>query len=145
MENDIKAIGTSLTKIKKGSETQDWLVGSLTRIGEIKFEVTEEDVTTLDSPDRAKEYMPGDIEIGDVDFEGYLKKDDDEATITKMLALINSNAVESWEIKAPKGWTWKFDAFIKSFGTSEAAVDGKLGFSGSLKITGQPVFSPSDN
>jgi len=140
---DTRAIGTSLTKTKSGSELVDWEVGSLTSIGEVKITIGEEDITTLDSPDRAKEYMPGDIEAGELSIAGITKKANDEQTIVKMATLIKASAVEHWTVKFPSGAKWEFDAFVKEFGTGEASVDGMVSFSGSLRITGLPVYTPA--
>ena len=141
MSSKVRAITTSLTKKKSGSETVDWTVGSLTSIGEIGVEITEIDVTTLDSPDGAKEYIPGDIEAGDLAIAGYIKKADDEATVTKMMALISAGTVEDWEVTFPSGAKWEFDAFVKAFHTAEATPDGLVGFSGTLRVSGLPVFT----
>lgn len=143
MENIIRAMGTSLTKTKSGSETADWEVGSLTSIGEIGIEIGEIDVTTLDSPDGAKEFMAGDKDAGECPIAGYIKKRDDEQTVSKMLSLIASGSTEKWTVEFPSGATWKFDAFVKSFKTTEETTDGLIGFSGSLRLSGLPVYTPS--
>lgn len=143
MENIIKAIGTSLTKKKSGSETTDWKIGSLTSIGEIGIEISEIDVTTLDSPDGAKEFMPGDMDAGECAIAGYIKKVDDEQTVSKMMALIKANSLEEWEVKFPSTATWEFSAFVKSFKTTEETPDGLIGFNASLRISGLPVYTPS--
>ena len=143
-QRDVKAIGTSLTKLKSGAETEDWEVGSLTSIGEIGLEISEEDITTLDSPDRVKEFMSGDQEAGDCSFTGITKKADDEQTIAKMMALIAAGTTESWEVTFPSGAKWEFAAFIKSFKTGEASVDGRVEFNGTLRISGLPAYSPSN-
>lgn len=143
MSNIIRAIGTSLTKKKSGSEAQDWVVGSLTSIGEIGAEISEIDITTLDSPNGAKEYMAGDIDAGECAIAGYIKKTDDESTVSKMMALISAGTTESWIVTFPSGATWDFDAFVKSFKTTEETPDGLIGFSGTLRISGLPVYTPS--
>lgn len=143
-KNTVRAMGTSLTKTKSGDELQDWVVGSLTSIGEIGIEGSEIDVTTLDSPDGAKEYISGDIDAGECEIGGYIKKTDDEATVTKMMALIQSGSKEAWTVTFPSGATWKFTAFVKSFKTTEETTDGLIGFSGSLRISGLPVYTPSN-
>ncbi|MCI8309105.1 MAG: hypothetical protein HFJ45_02615 [Clostridia bacterium] len=139
----IKAMGTSLTKKKNASETEDWVIGSLTSIGEIGVEISEIDITTLDSPDGAKEYMQGDIDAGECSIAGTIKKEDDETTVTKMMALIAAGTTESWEVKFPSGAKWAFNAFVKSFKTTEETTDGLIGFSGSLRISGMPVYTKS--
>lgn len=143
--NDIKAIGTSLTKKKSGTETTDWKVGSLTSIGEIGLEIGEEDITTLDSPDRAKEFMAGDLDAGECPIAGMIKKAEDEQTVAKMMSLIQASATEDWLVTFPSGATWSFKAFIKSFKTTEATTDGKVGFSATLRITGLPVYTPANS
>lgn len=141
--SNIRAIGTSLTKKKSGSEAANWTVGSLTSIGEIGVEISEIDVTTLDSPNGAKEYISGDIDAGECAIAGYIKKTDDESTVTKMMALISSGSVEEWTVEFPSGAKWVFNAFVKSFKTTEETPDGLIGFSGSLRLSGLPVYTPS--
>ena len=143
MENIVRAIGTSLTKKKSGSETEDWVVGSLTSIGEIGLEISEIDVTTLDSPDGAKEFMAGDMDAGECSIAGYIKKKDDEQTVVKMMSLISSGTLEEWTVKFPSTAKWVFNAFIKSFKTTEETPDGLIGFNASLRISGKPVYTPS--
>ena len=143
LDTNIKAIGTKLTKKQSGEEGADWEVGSLTSIGEIGVEADEQDVTTLDSPDRAKEFMQGDIDAGEVSLSGYIKKTNDEQTVSKMMALIKSGSTEAWEVTFPSGAKWELKAFVKSFKTAEATPDGLVGFSASLRVSGIPVYTPS--
>lgn len=143
MENIIRAIGTSLTKKKSASETEDWLIGSLTSIGEIGVEISEIDVTTLDSPNGAKEFMAGDMDAGECAIAGYIKKRDDEQTVVKMMSLIKAGSLEDWEVQFPSKAKWNFSAFVKSFKTTEETTDGLIGFNASLRISGLPVYTPS--
>lgn len=145
MENIIRAIGTSLTKKKSGNEVDDWKIGSLTSIGEIGVEVDEIDVTTLDSPNGAKEFMGGDMDAGECPIAGYIKKRDDEQTVTKMMALIKAGSLEEWVVTFPSGATWDFNAFVKSFKTTEETTDGLIGFNATLRISGLPEYTPSNN
>ena len=48
-----------------------------------------------------------------------------------------------WTIATPDGATWAFDAFVKSFKEAEATVDGVRGFSASLRISGEPTYTPA--
>lgn len=143
MSNTVRAMGTSLTKTKSGNEATDWEVGSLTSIGEIGVEISEIDVTTLDSPNGAKEYISGDIDAGECPIAGYIKKAADEATVTKMMALISSGSVEEWTVEFPSGAKWVFNAFVKSFKTTEETTDGLIGFNATLRISGLPVYTAS--
>lgn len=135
------AMGTKLTKKKKGSEGADWIVGHLTSIGEIGAEREETDVTTLDSPNGANEYEPGQLTAGDCSIEGMMKASDDDQTAVKMMALLASGSIESWEVEYPSGSKWTFTAYVKSFKTAEAAVNGQLKFNGVLRVSGLPTFT----
>ncbi|MCL2859247.1 MAG: hypothetical protein FWF46_01475 [Oscillospiraceae bacterium] len=139
--SDVKAMGTTLTKVKKGTESSDWLIGSLNKIGEISIEVGEIDVTTLDSPNGAKEFISGDITAGDFALGGYIKKQEDQQTVVKMMALIQSGDTEKWKITYSNGTKEEFDGFVKAFKLTEATTDGLLGFEATLKISGLPAYS----
>ena len=141
-EQNIRAIGTSLTQMCDNGEAVK--IGSLTNIGRIGLEASEVDITTLDSPNRAQEFMAGAVNAGEMSFEGIIKKSLDELTVTRMMGLIQANKTEKWEVKFPSGATWVFDAFVSNFETSEATVDGMVEFSGSLRITGLPVYTPAN-
>lgn len=140
-ENTVRAMGTTLTKVKNGETDQDWIVGSLTSIGEVGAEASEIDVTTLDSPDGAKEFMAGDIEPADVELEGYIKKAEDEDTVVKMMELLKSGAIETWKITFPSKATWTLKGFIKAFKTTENTTDGLIGFNATIKQSGLPVYA----
>ena len=136
--NAKRAIQTTLTKVKSGSEANDWVVGHLTSIGEIGIESEEIDVTDLDSTEDFKEYIAGTKDAGELSIAGNTR---DESVITKMYALANSRALESWIVTYPTGATWEFNAFVKSFKDTEKTPDGILGFTASLRISGKPVFT----
>jgi predicted secreted protein len=133
-----KTLGTTLTKTKSGSESADTLIGNLTSIGEIGIESDEIDVTTLDSTGGYKEFIAGFKDAGEVSLAGIIKS---ETAFNAMVVLAGSQAIEEWTIETPSGSTWEFDAFVKSFKESEATVDGVRGFSGSLRVSGEPTYT----
>lgn len=135
-----RTMGTTLTKEQSGSETGDLLIGNLTSIGEIGLESEEIETTDLDSPDDFKEFIAGAKDAGEVSLGGNIKN---EATVEKMLALANSRTVESWTVEYPSGATWVFSAFVKSFKDGEKTVEGLATWTGSLRITGKPVYTPA--
>lgn len=137
MANVVRAMSTKLTL----KDTTDLVIGSLTSIGEITIEAEEIDTTTLDS--EGAEYIQGNVSANEVAISGYVKTNSDEAQIETMLDLVASGDVKSWEVEFPSGAKWEFDAFVKSFGTQEASVDGLVGFSGSLRISGLPEYTKS--
>ena len=142
LKDNVRAMGTTLKKIKSGSEVSDWTIGSLNSIGEVSVERGEIDVTTHDSPNKAKEFMAGEITAGDVSFSGITKVKNDEQTIKKMMALIGSGLTEKWEVVYPSGSKLEFGAYVKSFKTGEATVEGLVNFSGTFKVSGLPVYTP---
>lgn len=136
-------MGTELIKKKSGAEQSDWKVGSLISIGEIKQEASEIDITTLDSPDGAKEFMAGDVTVGDLTISGKIKAKNDEANIEKMQELFKTGKVEDWAINFPSGAKWEFKGFIKGFSTKEATTAGVVEFETTIKISGKPTYTKS--
>lgn len=135
MANNVRAMGTKL--ILKG--TSDKEIAHLTSIGEINLEADEIDVTTLDSD--GAEYIQGNVTAGEVAIAGTIKDNADESQVEDFLDLVASGDIKSWKVEFPSGATWEFDAFVKSFGTTENSVDGLIGFSGSLRISGLPEYT----
>lgn len=125
------------TKLKKTSGTPVY-IADLTKIGKIGVESSEQDTTTLDSPNGYKEFIAGLKDGGELPVEGIIKS---EANMEDMLDLADAQTVETWEIEAPSGAKWFFSGFVKSFAESEASVEGVRGFEGAIRISGKPVYS----
>ena len=137
-----RTMGTTLTKTKSGSELEDLRIANLTSIGEIGVESEEIDSTDLDSPDNYKEFIAGSKDAGEVSLAGNIK---DEANVEKMLALAESQSIESWVVEYPSGAKWTFSAFVKSFKDGEKTTDGLASFTATLRISGKPVYTASAN
>ena len=129
-----RSIGTSLTKTSGTPAT----IADLTSIGEIGVENSEIDVTTLDSSDNYKEYIAGFKDAGAVSLAGVVKS---EANMEDMLALAEGQTVESWEIELPSGAKWFLTGFVKIWKEAESTVEGVIGFTSSIRITGKPVYA----
>lgn len=129
-----RSIGTSLTKTSGTPAT----IADLTSIGEIGVENSEIDVTTLDSADNYKEYIAGFKDAGEVSLAGFVKS---EANMEDMLALAEAQTVESWEIEFPSGAKWFLTGFVKIWKEAESTVEGVRGFTGSIRVTGKPVYA----
>lgn len=138
IKQGVRTMGTTLTKVKSGSETQDLKIPNLTSIGEIGVESEEIDTTDHDSPDDYKEFIAGFKDAGEVPIAGNVK---DESIIEKMLALAESRTMEKWIVTFKSGSTWEFKAFLKSFKDGEKTTDGLWTFTGTLRISGKPVFT----
>lgn len=135
-----RTMGTTLTKGKSGSETEDLKIANLTSIGEIGVESEEIDTTDLDSPDNYKEFIAGSKDAGEVSLAGNIK---DESNVEKMLALAESQSVEEWTVTYPSGAKWEFKAFVKSFKDGEKTTDGLATFTATLRISGKPSYTKS--
>jgi predicted secreted protein len=133
-----KTMGTTLTKKKANDEQEDLKIANLTSIGEIGVESEEIDATDHDSPDNYKEFIPGAKDAGEVSLAGNIK---DEANVEKMLALAESQSMESWTVTYPSGATWAFTGFVKSFKDGEKTPDGLATFSATIRISGKPVYT----
>lgn len=136
-----KTMGTSLTITKAGDESEDLVIKSLTSIGELSGEREEIDVTTLDSPDGAKEYISGAVDWGSQDIAGNLT---DKEQLAKLRAIFDSQAIREWTIKTPAGNITRYKAFISSFKYGEKTTDGLDTFNMTLRVTGSVEFNPED-
>lgn len=135
-----RTIGTTLTKTKSGSETEDLVIAHLTSIGEVGLESEEIDTTTLDSPDEYKEFIAGNKDGGEIELAGNLV---DEAASAKLLALADSRSLEEYTVEYPSGATWVITAFVKSFKDGEKTPDGLATFTSTLRVSGKPEYTPS--
>ena len=133
-------MGTTLTMVKAGSETADTLVGSLTSIGAITGEGEEIDVTTLDSPNGAKEYIQGAVDWGSQDIEGNVV---DANQVAALRAVFDSKATRAWKVATPAGNEISYNAFIQSFEYGEKTTDGLDTFKMTLRISGNVTFTPA--
>lgn len=117
-------------------------VGGLTTINGISISVDSTEVTTHDSTDAYKEFLPGLIDAGEVGIEGYFDHTDTTGQ-QAMLADTNSRSSEACVITFPttKATTWTFTGFITSIKIGDAPVDGAIPFSATIKVTGKPVFA----
>lgn len=134
MANDAqKVLGTSLTKT-----SGELVVANLNSIGEIGIESDEIEVTDFDSANGFREFIAGLKDGGEVSIAGWVK---DESKYESLISLSDTQTVESWEVEFPSGAKWFLRAFVKMMKEAESAVDGARGFTGSLRITGKPVYS----
>lgn len=135
-----RTMGTTLIKKMSGSETEDLIIGDLTSIGEIGTESEEIDTTTLSSPEEYKEFIAGTKDAGEVALSGNIVV---EATMSKLIALAESRAIETWESVYPSGAKWALTGFIKSFKDGEKTPDGLATFTAVIRVSGKPVFTPA--
>ena len=130
----MQAYKTTLTMTDTPS---DWKVGHLTSLGGLQIDADEIETTDFDSGG-FREFIPSFKDAGEVSIEGILKSDADFA---KLLQLQDDGTVEEWTIEFKSGATLVFDAFVKTAGTTDGGLDGAVGFSGALRVSGKPAFT----
>lgn len=131
-----KAMGTTLSCTVDG---QTKLIGCLRSIGEIKADSDVIDVTTLDAPDGYKTYMQGYKDLGEMTAEGFF--DAANAGQAALRALYQSGSAVPFTVSFPDGSAAAFTAFVKSISLGAASVDGAVGFSATLRLTGGVTVS----
>jgi predicted secreted protein len=114
-------MGSTLTMKMAGSETADTILANLTSIGEVTGEREEIDVTTLDSPNGAKEFISGAVDFGSFDIAGNII---DGVQVEQLFAVFNGQQVRDWEIETPAGNKLDLTGFLQNFGWGEKTTDG---------------------
>ena len=110
------------------------VVGKLTGVGEIAPESEELDVTTLDSAGGYREFIQGYRDSGTVELTGFHEKGN--AGQAALRAAYDSGAVGSVEVSFPDGTEVSFRAFVKGYTLGAAEVDGAVGFTAVLRLSG---------
>ncbi|MBR1585723.1 MAG: hypothetical protein IJ662_09305 [Clostridia bacterium] len=131
-----KAMGTTISCIVDNTEI---IIGRLRSIGEIKADSDAIDVTTLDAPGGYKTYMQGYKDMGEVTVEGFY--DAAHAGQACLRELYQSGKAVPFTVTFPDTSTVLFNAFVKSHGVGAASVDGAVGFSAVLRLTGGVDFT----
>lgn len=134
-------MGASLTLKKKGSEAANIVFKSVASIGAISGSTDEIDVTTLDSPNRAKEYLSGAADYGSVEVEQNVTTLNADQ-IEKVNALFASGDLREWERTDDTG-TVTFEGYVSGAGYGEETVDGLVKFNFTIRISGKPTFTPA--
>ena len=135
----IQAMATSLKMVKTGSETDDLVIAHITSIGEQSSEAEEIDVTTLDSPNRAKEFIQGAKDAGSIEvainncFDGQ---------IAALKAVYASGAIRQWiETFPDDAGTLTYSGYISALTFGEATPDGLLSATITIRLSGEPVYT----
>ena len=135
----IQAMATSLKLVKTGSEADDTVIGHITSIGEQASEAEEIDVTTLDSPNRSKEFIQGAKDPGSVEvtvnnmFDGQ---------VAKLKALYASGDVRTWiETYPDDAGTLTYTGYISALTFGEATPDGLVTATFTIRLSGDPVYT----
>jgi len=137
----IQAMATSLTMVKAGSEAADTVIAHITSIGEQTSEAEEIDVTTLDSPNRSKEFIQGAKDPGSVEVA---INNCSDGQIETLNAVFQAGTVRTWTETYPDdSGTLTYTGYISAFTFGEATPDGLLTANMTIRLTGQPTYSES--
>lgn len=109
-------------------------IGSLTSIGEFAPEAEEIDATCLDSAGGYKEFMQGFKDSGELPVTGFHDKMDTGQAQAR--TLFTSGATGYFFVEMSDSTFIGFNAYIKSHSIGSAEVDGLVGFSATLRISG---------
>ncbi len=133
----IQGKGTVLQFTPADGETV--AVGRLTKVGEIAPQAEELDVTTLDSQGGYREYMQGMRSAGTLEISGFL--DQENAGQAAIRAAFDSGDAGAFQVIFADGSQAQFSAFVKQYAIGSAEVNGAIGFSAALRITGAVSFA----
>ena len=135
-----RTMGTTLTMKRAGSETADTVIAHLTSIGEVTGEREEIDVTTLDSPNGAKEFISGVVDFGSFDVAGNVI---DGVQVSTLYDVFNGQQNRDFEIQTPSGTVLALNGYFSSFGFGEKTTDGLDSFMATIRVSGAPTYSPA--
>jgi predicted secreted protein len=138
MADTIAALGTKL--YKGGGEGVGTLIAELTNIGGPKMSSEFLDVTSHDSVGRYREFVQTLRNAGELAIEGgFIPGDPGQA---ELYAAFNSGDEDTYTIELPGDYgSWTFDAIVSAFEMA-APFEGKLTFTGTLRITGPAELTP---
>lgn len=136
-----RTMGTTLTMMKAGDEAKDTVIAHLTSIGEVTGEREEIDVTTLDSPNGAKEFIAGVVDFGSFDIAGNVI---DGVQVSALYDVFNGQQNRDFEIQTPSGTKLALNGYFSSFGFGEKTTDGLDTFKATVRVSGAPTYMPAN-
>jgi len=123
-------------KWAKGATLEATIAGVLTKIANLTslgfpdISTDEIDVSSHDSADNYREFVPGMIDGGSIDIEGNFTGDEG------IKALIDAGEVIPFVITTASGKTAEFNGFFTSFAV-DLPFEDKESFSASIKVSGK--------
>jgi hypothetical protein len=120
------------------------VIGSINNINGLSVKVETVEVTTHDSTDAYKEYVPSLIDTDEVTLDGYFNASTTSGQVA-MLTDLNARTSKECVITFPASTkaTWTFDGLLTGFTVGGAPVDGAIPFTAAIKVTGKPVLAIS--
>ncbi len=119
------------------------VIGEVTRIGSVSLTVAKVDATTLATPDSYREYIPGLIDPGDVELEGWL--DPDNLGQKLLLTDMNERTEQDWIIIFPTSISsarWHGKGYCIGFTAGDATPEGMVPFTATIALSNKPTLTP---
>lgn len=116
-------------------------VGELTRIGPVSITISKQDSTNLNPDDAFKTMLPGLLDPGNVDLEGWFRPGDTGQA--GMLADMLSRTQKEFIITFPtsiSSSTWTGNAYVIAFTAGDATPEGIVPWAATISITGKPIL-----
>ena len=102
----------------------------------------EIDVTTLDSPNGAKEFIAGVVDFGSFDIAGNIV---DGVQVSALYAVFNGQQNRNFEIETPSGTKLALSGYFSTFGFGEKTTDGLDTFKATIRVSGAPQYTPASS
>ena len=131
-----KSMGTTISCTVNQTAT---LIGALRSISEIRADSEAIDVTTLDAQGGYRVYAQGLKDMGEVTLEGFYEPSNGGQAALR--TLYQSGDAVPFTVTFPDSSTVTFTAFVKSHAVGAASVDGAVGFTAVLRLTGGVTVS----
>lgn len=115
-------------------------VAEVTHLGGIQMSASSVDVTHMESPDDAKEFIAGLIDGGEVPIEGnFLPSNATQDDSTGLISIFKSRETRDWRMTLPGGEIFSFSGFLQNVGF-DVPMEDKMPFTASVKISGLPTL-----
>lgn len=128
------SFGTTLTW---DSET----IAELTKVGAVNTTIDTTEITSHDSDDGYREYLPTVLDGGTFDIEGWFLPSDTAGQVA-MFTDFYAKSKKTWTITFPTafGSTWTGSGYLTAISTGDCNVDNAVSFKATIKITGKPTI-----
>jgi len=116
-------------------------VAEITRVGPVNLTASKQNATSLGSDNSYLDILPGLIDPGDIEIEGWFRPDD--TAQAALVADMNSRTSRTWIIAFPtalSGTTWTADGYVTGFSAGDATPEGIIPFSATISVIGKPTL-----
>ena len=143
MANALGAYSTLLKRGDGGNPETFTAIAEVNSISGPSFALDTTEVTHMESPGAWKEFIPTLLDAGELSFEiNFIPTDSTHSYAAGLLSDMVNRTLRNFQLVFPDtgNTTWTFSAYVTGFDL-DASVDGKLGASVTLRITGQPTLA----